>query len=232
MGSGVPCTELGGGPLVAVVSWNQVGRIDLTPVTLPESVLLTLSRRRLWYIGGIIHAGTNTTTYWTFHATWRSLGLKSGVMHRTCPSMTRTYDSVRSKDAVTLRPKYNSLNQYSLSNMNERCGGLVSRTCLAGCQECHKPFCKEFYDPILELGKGVLDRLKTLIPYSASAKQRVCLLCVWRIRQQRTRDMTSLITSPILANRHLPVHLRLQFFHSLIATKLFFFIWCMGHYFS
>ena len=67
MGSGVPCTELGGGLLVAVVSWNQVGRIDLTPVTLPESVLLTLSRQRLWYIGGIIHAGTNTRTYWTFH---------------------------------------------------------------------------------------------------------------------------------------------------------------------
>ena len=42
------------------------------------------------------------------------------------------YDSVRSKDAVTLRPKYNSLNQYSLSNMKERCGDLVSRTCLAG----------------------------------------------------------------------------------------------------
>ena len=52
MGSGVPCPELGGDPLVAVVSWNQVERIDLTPVTLPESVLLTLSRRRLWYIGG------------------------------------------------------------------------------------------------------------------------------------------------------------------------------------
>ena len=105
MGSGVPCPELGGGPLVAVVSWNQVGRTDLTPVTLPESVLLTLSRRRLWYIGGIIHAGTNMTTYWTFHATWRSWFLKSGVMHRTCPSMTRTYDSVRSKEAVTLKPK-------------------------------------------------------------------------------------------------------------------------------
>ena len=29
-GFGVPCPELGGGPLVA--SWNQVGRIDLTPV--------------------------------------------------------------------------------------------------------------------------------------------------------------------------------------------------------
>ena len=27
-------------------------------------------------------------------------------------------------------------------------------------EECHKPFCKEFYDPILELGKGVFDRLK------------------------------------------------------------------------
>ena len=38
-------------PLVAVVSWNQVGRTDLTPVKLPESVLLTLSRRKLWYRG-------------------------------------------------------------------------------------------------------------------------------------------------------------------------------------
>ena len=132
MGSGIPCPELGGGSLVAVVSWNQMGRTDLTPVTLFESVLLMLSRRRLWYIGGIIHAGTKMTTYWTFHATWRSWFLKSGVMHRTCPSMTRTYDSVRSKEAVTLRLKYSSLNQYSLSNMNERCGDLVSRTCLAG----------------------------------------------------------------------------------------------------
>ena len=61
-----------------------------------------------------------------------AMGLKSGVLHRTCPSMTRTYDSVRSKDAVTLRPKYNCLNQYSLNSMNERCGDLVSRTCLAG----------------------------------------------------------------------------------------------------
>ena len=34
---------------MAVVSWNQVGRIDLTPVPLLESALLTLSRRRLWY---------------------------------------------------------------------------------------------------------------------------------------------------------------------------------------
>ena len=78
MGSGVSC------PNLVEVPWQQVVRIDLIPVTLPESVLLTLSRRA---IGGIICAGTNTTTYWTFHATWRSLGLKSGVMHWTCPSM-------------------------------------------------------------------------------------------------------------------------------------------------
>ena len=69
-----------------------------------------------------------TTIYWTFHATWKSLGLKSGVMHRTCPSITRTYDSVLSKDAVTLRPRKNSLNQYSLSNMNV----WRARTCFAG----------------------------------------------------------------------------------------------------
>ena len=46
-----------------------------------------------------------------------SLGLKSGVMHLTCPSIIRVYDSDRSNDAVTLRPRYNSLNQYSLENM-------------------------------------------------------------------------------------------------------------------
>ena len=68
-------------------------------------------------MGGIIHAGTNTVMNWTFHATCRSLGLKSGVMHLTCPSIIRVYDSDRSKDAGTLRPRYNSLNQYSLRNM-------------------------------------------------------------------------------------------------------------------
>ena len=45
MGSSVPCTELGGGPLVAVVSWNQVGRIDLTPVTLPECAFDTFTAK-------------------------------------------------------------------------------------------------------------------------------------------------------------------------------------------
>ena len=119
MGSGVPCFELGGGPLVAVVSWNQVGRIDLTPVTLPESVLLTLSRRRLWYIGGIIHAGTNM-----------------------------------SKEAVTLRPKYNSLNQYSLSDMNERCGDLVSRTCLASAKSATSQSARNSLTLFSSLGKA------------------------------------------------------------------------------
>ena len=45
MGSGGPCAEPQAGPLVAVVSSNQVGRIDLTPIALLESVFLTLSRQ-------------------------------------------------------------------------------------------------------------------------------------------------------------------------------------------
>ena len=61
-------------------------------------------------MGGSIHAGTNSVMNWTFHATCRSLGLKSGVMHLTCPSLIRVYDSDRSNDAVTLAPRYNSLN--------------------------------------------------------------------------------------------------------------------------
>ena len=68
-------------------------------------------------MGGIIHVGTNTVMNWTFHAICKTLGLKSGVMHLTCPSIIRVYDSDRSKDAVTLRPRYNSLNQNSLRNM-------------------------------------------------------------------------------------------------------------------
>ena len=53
--------------------------------------------------------GQNTVMNWTFHATCKSLGLKSGAMHLTCPSIIRVYDSDRSNDAVTLRPRYNSL---------------------------------------------------------------------------------------------------------------------------
>ena len=74
------------------MSSNQVGRTDLTPIALAEFVFLMLSLRRLWYMGGTIHAGTNTVMNWTFHTTYRSLGLKSGVMHLTCPSITRVYD--------------------------------------------------------------------------------------------------------------------------------------------
>ena len=40
------------------MSSNQVGRIDLTPIALAELAFLMLSLRRLWYMGGIIHAGT------------------------------------------------------------------------------------------------------------------------------------------------------------------------------
>ena len=56
---------------------------------LAELAFLTLSRRRLWYISGIIHAGTNTVMNCTFQTICRSLGLKSGEMHLTCPSMIR-----------------------------------------------------------------------------------------------------------------------------------------------
>ena len=41
-------------------------------------------------------------------------GLEVGCDASDCPSIIRVYDSERSKDAVTLRPRYNSLNQYSL----------------------------------------------------------------------------------------------------------------------
>ena len=112
-----PCIGSGcAGSLEVTMSSNQVGRTDLTPIALAELVFLMLSLCRLWYMGGIIHAGTNTVMNWTFHATCKSLGLKSGVMHLTCPSIIRVYDSDRSNDAVTLRPRYHSLNQYSLRN--------------------------------------------------------------------------------------------------------------------
>ena len=58
-------------------------------------------------------------------------GLEVGC-DASCPSTIRVYDSERSKDAVTLRPRYNSLNQYSLRNMKLRWGALVSNTCFAG----------------------------------------------------------------------------------------------------
>ena len=117
IGSCSVCPVGGWGSLEVTISSNQVGRIDLTPIMLSEFVFLMLSLRRLWYMGGTIHDGTKTVMNWTFHATCKSLGLKSGVMHLTWPSMILVYDSDRSKDAVTLRPRYNSLNQYSLRNM-------------------------------------------------------------------------------------------------------------------
>ena len=45
------------------------------------------------------------------------LGLEIREMHLTCPSMIRVYDCDRSNDAVTLRPRYSSLNQYALRIM-------------------------------------------------------------------------------------------------------------------
>ena len=75
-----------------VLKPGRANRLD--PIALAELVFLMLSLRRLWYMG-IIHAGTNTVMNWTFYA-------KSGIMHRTCPSIIRVYGSDRSNDAVTL----------------------------------------------------------------------------------------------------------------------------------
>ena len=54
-------------PWGAAASSNQVGRTDWTPMGLAELAVLMLSLRRLWYTGGIIHAGTNTVINCTFH---------------------------------------------------------------------------------------------------------------------------------------------------------------------
>ena len=118
--------------LGAAMSSNQVGRTDWTPIALAELAFLMLSLRRLWYTGGIIHAGTNTVINCTFQMTCRFCGLISGVMHLTWPSITLVYDSERSNDAVTFKPRYSSLNQYSLSNIKERWGALTSNTYVAG----------------------------------------------------------------------------------------------------
>ena len=87
---------------------------------LAELAVLMLSLRRLWYTGGIIHAGTKTVINCTFQMTCKFCGLTSGVMHLTWPSITLVYDSERLKDAVTFKPRYSSLNQYALSNIKER----------------------------------------------------------------------------------------------------------------
>ena len=72
--------------LATVSSSNQVGRKDLTPMVVLELLHLISSRRRLWYTGGTIQAGINTSMQLTFHATLTPVCLNSAVMHRTCPS--------------------------------------------------------------------------------------------------------------------------------------------------
>ena len=48
------------------------------------------------------------------------------------------------------------------------------------------------------------------------------LMCELRTRVGLAKSAFAQISRPILTNRNLPIHLRLQFFNSLIATKLFF----------
>ena len=68
----------GVGPLGTARSSNQVGRTDWTPIALAELAFFMLSLRRLWWTGGIIHAGTKTVINWTFQMTCRFCGLISG----------------------------------------------------------------------------------------------------------------------------------------------------------
>ena len=77
-----------------------------------------------------------------------------------------------------------NLNQYSLSNMNERCGDLVSRTCLAGARSATSHSARNSMTLFSSLG-GRFGPLGTLTPYSAFAKQGVCLLYVGCNRQQK-----------------------------------------------
>ena len=48
------------------------------------------------------------------------------------------------------------------------------------------------------------------------------LMCELRARVGMSKSAFAQISRPILTNRNLPLHLRLQFFNSLIVTKLFF----------
>ena len=74
----------------------------------------------LWWTGGIIHAGTKTVVHCTFQMTRKFCGLTSSVNTSYLTIDHSGVDSERSKDAVTFRPRYSSLNQYSLSIIKER----------------------------------------------------------------------------------------------------------------
>ena len=48
------------------------------------------------------------------------------------------------------------------------------------------------------------------------------LACELRARAGIAKSTFAQLAKPILANKYMPAHLRLQFFHSLVATRLFF----------
>ena len=65
--------------LATVSSSNHVGRTIFTPIAFCDRATLMFSRRRLWYMGAVIQ--------------------------RICPSMVLSCDSLRLKDAATLKPR-------------------------------------------------------------------------------------------------------------------------------
>ena len=69
---------------------------------------------RWWFESLLVHSGVSSATRRKatgakkIKKTCKFCGLISGVMHLTWPSITRVYDSDRSKDAVTFKPRYSS----------------------------------------------------------------------------------------------------------------------------
>ena len=63
------------------------GRSNTMAMSISPPSFLIRAGLPVCIMGGIIHAGTKTVMNWTFHATCNSLGLKSGVMHLTWPSI-------------------------------------------------------------------------------------------------------------------------------------------------
>ena len=75
-------------------------------------------------LGGTVHAGMKTLimTFPTTIVSWRVVA----VMHRIWLSMVFSQDSLRLRDAATLRPMYDSRNHLFLRSMKIKCDDFVS----------------------------------------------------------------------------------------------------------
>ena len=87
------------------------------------------------------------------------LRLNFWILHLIWPSMTRVFDSDRSKDAVTFKPRYNSRDQYSLRNIRKDKVPHFQYV-FGWYQEGDQPFSQEFNHSCLKLWEDFLDRLE------------------------------------------------------------------------